>query len=439
MRHFYLLILTLCCIQGFAQTRFDNLEQYLEHVRANNHSLKSETFNEKISDLRVKSAWSSLYPQVRAFGSFDNNISLPVQLVPAQFLGGQEGEFREVQFGTRYNSSFGVEASLSLVNISNWKNVRAASLAQKASAYQLEDKKLSVIEQATTSYYLTLLGFEAVAINKELVNSADSLLKAAEIRFANGLIEQMDYNRVKRLHLETAQHLATQQASLEKNINVLKTLCGLNISDTLILSEVIDASVASPENPSSLITAGTALPMYHMLQYKTLQATEDLKRQRARVLPEISLFGRYTRQTFSNETDLFSGQPWYEVGVAGIRAEWNLFSGFNRQSAIRQSTWQTQIAEEELKNYKLQAERETDEIKINHQLAATALNHYAEHYKLSSENFRIAGAKYNQGVYTIDQYITIYQEQIQSQNQYLSNLTNYLVYESIIKSRNALQ
>jgi outer membrane protein TolC len=409
-------------------------------VKQNNPSLQTEALNEKISETRVRSAWASLLPQVRAFGTFDNNISLPVQLVPAQFLGGPEGEFAEVKFGTRYNAAYGAEASLPLINLSNWKGVSSALHAQKASEWQLEDRKLNVMEQAATAYYFALLSYEAITISKILVNAADSLLDAADIRLANGLIEPMEYNRVKAVQLESLQQLRAHQGSYVKNLNALKLLMGVNSSDTLLLTENISESVLLNSKPSELYITISSLPRYHLLSYKNLQAAEDAKRQRARVLPELSLFARYTKQSFSNEANMFANnQAWYDVGVVGLRAEWNLFTGFNRQASIRQSSLQASIAEQELKNFTLLANKESEELKINHQVAAHAVGRFIEHFSLNTENYRIAGEKYKQGVYTIDQYITIYQELVRSQNQYLNSLANYLVYESIINTRNTLK
>src|SRR4051812_12297935 len=114
---FYYLLLFISS-QTFAQTQFNNLEELLQYTRQNNPSLKAEKLNVDVSKQRLASAWSALLPQVKAFGTLDNNVSLPVQLVPAQFLGGAEGEYAKVQFGTQFASTYGVEANLSLVNVS---------------------------------------------------------------------------------------------------------------------------------------------------------------------------------------------------------------------------------------------------------------------------------------------------------------------------------
>jgi outer membrane protein TolC len=439
MRKVLLFILLANGFGSLAQVQFNTLDDAIAHAKTNNPSLKAEGLNQQISDQRLKSAWSTLLPSVRAFGTLDNNISLPVQLVPAQFLGGPEGEFAKVQFGTQFASTYGAEANLTLVNASNWKNIKVNSLGKESSRYQYQDRALSMTEQVITAYYFSLLSRESIILNKELLDAADSLLSAASVRLENGMIEPLEINRVKSLFLETETQLKESEGAYNKNINALKALVNIAEKDSLILSESI-APALGKSQPSSLSISFTQLPRHRMLTSRYQQSVEEMKRQQLRVLPELSVYGRYTRQAFNNDFEIFSSsQSWFDVGVVGLRAEWNIFSGFNRQSSIRQASLQSQSAQFELENYTRQSEKELEELSINHHVAAEGLAKFTEHFELNAMNHRIAGDKYTEGVYTIDQYVTIYQERVRSQNQYLSKLANFLIYESMIQSRNLLK
>jgi len=439
MKQSLTLLIIFCTIQVFGQQSFKNLDEYLNYVTVNNPALGSENFNREMSESRVRAAWSSLLPQVRAFGSLDNNIHLPVQLIPAQIFGGREGEFREIKFGTRYNASYGVEASMPVINVSTWKNVQAAKLADKASDFQYEDKKLSTIENAASAYYFALLSNEAVKISAELLSAADSLLKAAQVRLTNGTIETLDFNRVKALYIDTEQQYQSYVAAQQKNLNSLKITAGLNLADTVLLSESL-WQLATKSSKVDLEINTNALPAYQMFSYRQMQAHQELKRQQAKIFPELSIYARYTKQSFSNTSDIIGGsQPWYDISVAGLRAEWLLFTGFNRQSQIKQAHLRSQQSELELKNYILKTDKELEDLRINHELAGHQVAEFSEQYKLNSESYKIAGVKYSEGVYTIDQYVTIYQELVRSQNQYLNSLANFLMYESIIQSKNKFQ
>lgn len=422
-----------------AQVRFNSLQECIDYSKQNNLALKAENLNQEISHEKIKSAWSVLLPQVKAFSTLDNNISLPVSLIPAQILGGQPGEYAKVKFGTRYNATYGAEASLSLINVSNWQNLKSAKLGEDMSHYQWSDRELSIREQLVTSYFFALLSREAIALNRDMLNSSDSLLRAAQARLTNGLIEPLEFNRVKTLYLETQQLLFESEGAFQKNLSALKALCGISESDSLLLTQGF-GNLMQNNTPTSMTVTVEQLPRYHFLSAKASQAQQDLRRQQAKIFPELSMYGRISKQTFSNQFNITSSsQQWFNISVVGFRAEWNIFTGLNRQSLIRQNSLQAQAARYELENYVLQSEKELDEISVNHAVAVQGIQRFSEHFQLSSSNYRIAGEKYTQGVYTIDQYVTIYQEMVRSQNQYLNKLANYLIYESIIQARNALK
>ncbi|HEY0744161.1 MAG TPA: TolC family protein, partial [Chryseosolibacter sp.] len=326
-----------------------------------------------------------------------------------------------------------------LVNAANWKNIKANSLAKEASRHQFEDRALSLTEQVITAYYFTLLSRESIILNQELLDAADSLLSAAGVRLQNGMIELLEFNRVKSLYLETKAQLNDSEGAYHKNANDLKALLNLSEKDSVVLTESIARSINS-QRPADLAISFQQLPRHRMLTTRQQQSVEELKRQQMRIFPELSIYGRYTRQAFNNEFDIFSSsQQWFDVGVIGLRAEWNIFSGFSRHSSIRQASLQAQSAQYELENYARQSEKELEALAINHRVAADGLQKYTEHFQLNAMNHRIAGDKYTEGVYTIDQYVTIYQERVRSQNQYLNKLASFLIYESMIQSRNLLK
>ena len=59
-----------------------------------------------------KKKWETLsigFPQIRANLNYQNNIELPVSLIPAEIFGGPVGEFSEITFGTKQSAVGSVE------------------------------------------------------------------------------------------------------------------------------------------------------------------------------------------------------------------------------------------------------------------------------------------------------------------------------------------
>ncbi len=85
------------------------------------------------SAYKVTETRSSYLPQVRGSGSFQNNVKLPVTMLPGDFLG-QPGSYIPLKMGIRYNTSVGVSASQVLYNQTV---ITGTKLSKKA--YELSD------------------------------------------------------------------------------------------------------------------------------------------------------------------------------------------------------------------------------------------------------------------------------------------------------------
>lgn len=442
MRLFLLLFFSLFTILPlFGQVVFENLDQCLEHVKKNNPGLKAAHLDRAISEERLRAARARLLPQVKAFTSFDNNISLPVQLVPAEFLGGEEGEFATVQFGTQYAMSFGAEASMPLVDVAQWKNVQSSALGREVSVQNLKHHELDLLDQAAMAYYSLLLSQEAGKLNREIFLSADTLLQTASVRLQNGMIEPLEYNRVKAVWLESLQQWNESLASVKNRMERLRTICGISGPDSILIVEDLHPVVTEvPLEPTGLSINFRHVPRYTMAVQQQRLREVEWQQSRAQVIPQISMFARYSRQSFGEQLNLFPSEvPWFDIGVVGLRAEWILFSGLGRQASIRQGSLRLQASGFELEKTQMQVDQELLSLQRNHTVAMKGVKHYAEHFTLNSANYSLAGLKYREGVYTIDQYLKIYQEMVLSQNLYLGKLADFLVYDAMVNLRNRLQ
>ena len=84
------------------------LEEAIEFGLENNRNIINATLEVQKA---YKEKWSTIaigLPQISASADYQNFIELPTSLIPAQFFGGNEGEFAEVQFGTPQTMTAGV-------------------------------------------------------------------------------------------------------------------------------------------------------------------------------------------------------------------------------------------------------------------------------------------------------------------------------------------
>ncbi len=83
-----------------------SLEQARAYASKHNYDLRNAAIDISTAQSKVREQVATGLPQASANISYNDNIGLPVQLVPGDFFG-QEGQDIEVQFGTRYSGSLG--------------------------------------------------------------------------------------------------------------------------------------------------------------------------------------------------------------------------------------------------------------------------------------------------------------------------------------------
>ena len=84
------------------------LSQAVEYGLKNNRAIINATRDVQKA---YKDRWNTIaigLPQISSSFDYQNFIELPVSLVPAEFFGGEKGEFAELRFGTEQNIVAGV-------------------------------------------------------------------------------------------------------------------------------------------------------------------------------------------------------------------------------------------------------------------------------------------------------------------------------------------
>ena len=416
------------------QQSFPSLESCIRYAFKNRPDLQNERLSETLAQNQKKLATSALLPQVKAVSTYDDYLSLPVQLIPSEFLGEPAGEFRQIQFGTQYNFTYGLEANLPLINTQNWFNRKVAETELQVAKYQKFSSFQAAAEQIARTYYTVLLTREATAIALENMQVNDTLLLTADQKFKGGILEPLEHNRLKALQLETKQTWQDNQTAYERNLLQLKNLLGLPPDTSLELTETLSDT---QQNEVSLTSTSEESNQYLALQWRTRVAEREWQKQRSRWAPEISGYGRFTRQTQSEEFNVFASDlPWFQIGLIGLRLDWPIFTGFNRSVSIKQANLNRQIAANNLAQQNLRTKQEYEELTLDYRNAKSSLESYRQHYVLYQDNYALALYKYRHDVYSTDQLLQVYGEKLRSQNRYIYAMGNYYISRSLIQLKN---
>lgn len=433
-RYIYLLFL-LVPLPVSAQTLVPSVQEALALARRNNPDLVIARQNRTLQDQQRAVAQASLLPTARLFTNFDYNYALPVQLVPAEFLGGRPGDFREFRFGLPFFLTGGAEINVPILN----RPARADRGIVTQNLQLLDDQTLVLQDEITTQiarvYHAALLTRSAIDITRRNLSAADTLTQIARQRLTKGLIEPLEFNRIQSVQLTTTDILYQNELAYARNLNQLRLLLGLAPTDSLVLSEDLMSRPAALD-PSLPYVLASSRPQITLRQGRVELARRQLDRERLQRWPTLAAYGRYSQQAQRNQINFLNpNERWFTIGVAGLQVNWPIYSGGLRASNLTRARLQIRLAERELAYEQNRQQLDTDDIVNTYNQATRSVALNRQNYELSGQNVQIALVKYRSGLFAYDQYLNVFNEALTAQNRYLTNLSTAFINQTILQFR----
>lgn len=140
-----------------------------------------------------KEKWKTIsigFPQINASMQYQNNIEQPVSLVPAQFFGGNEGEFAELIFGTKQTAMANVELSQLLFDGTYIVGVQGIQHYISTAENVLEKTQIEIKKAVITAYVNVLIARENNRILARNAKALQSNISEVEQLVANGFAEE---------------------------------------------------------------------------------------------------------------------------------------------------------------------------------------------------------------------------------------------------------
>jgi outer membrane protein TolC len=428
----HLLLLFMLCFTGLLAQELPQsvtLEQAVAFGQENNRQILNASRDVQRA---YKERWSTIaigLPQISATANYQNFLELPTSLIPAQFFGGKEGEFAEVQFGTPQTMDGGVTLQQLLFDGSYIVGLEASTVYLDISKNILEKTALEIKKNIISTYSSILLIHENILfLEKNKNNLANNLVEVRAL-FRNGFEEEESVEQLRLTLSGIETQLRYAQNTKKITLNMLKLLMGFPTQAPL---ELLD-------NLESLTTEGlfeqefrSDLNLENNIDIKI--ATNNLrsesllyKYEKSKSLPRLAAFinGNYTgnSETFSF-TD--SNQKWFGAALFGVNLQVPLFSSFKRRAQSQKAKIAVDQAETNL-------EETQERISIEVQAAINDYELAVETYFTNKENLALATrieqknqSKYFEGMATT---FELRQAQLQlysAQNNYISSIQNVI-------------
>ena len=383
-----------------AQTKTKNefsIAQCIEYANKNNLQVKNALLAIKSQEAINKEVTASAFPTLNATVGTMDYLKLPVSLLPGEIFGQPAGSYIPVKFGTKYNAN----ASLQLQQLLFDGQVFVALQARRTTI-AMQQKTAEVTEEMIKTnihkiYYQLVVSKTQIGLLDANIERLQKLEHDSKELYKNGFVEKLDLDKiaVQIANLQTEKLKALN--GIELGYIGLKTLIGMPVADTLVLTDKI--------SEDQIKTDIAANQDYQYTDRKEFQAVSlgkklneyNIKRYQLSYLPTIAMSGAYTKNAQRNQFTFFKGGDWFTTSFIGLNISAPMFDGFARKARITKAKIDLQQTENQLQNLKITIDAEVTQAKMNFATAINTLNYQKKNMQLAESVFAQTKKKYEIG------------------------------------------
>jgi len=422
------------------------LEKAIQMALKNNTNIINSKIDLKIAQKKIWETTAMGLPHVDVKSSYQHLFSVPVLSFPGTQLSKTRvpmdpatglGTTSEIQLSTGENIymnnvagtpiALGVKDNITadltvsqlIFSGSYIVGLQATKVYYNFSKQTDEKTKLDVVEIVVNTYHMLQLAEESRKILAQNLENINKTLSEITEMNKQGFLEKTDVDQLE----VTANNVRNMMNQIDSNLDLgyrlLKIQLGLQESAKLELADEMESGDALVK--SSMLLTAEQFNINRNVDYQLIQSAEkiaklDLNLSKMAFLPTISGFYNHNEQLNSTS---FNFSP---RDLVGINLTLPIFSSGERLAVVSQKRMSLEKAQNTSKYVSSSLQMQASQYQTDVKLKLERYLNQKKSKELSDDIYQRTMEKYKQGISSSMDLMT-------SQNQYLTNLTNY--YQSI--------
>ena len=363
-----------------------SLQEAIDYALEHNRTAKNAARDIEAAKQQKWETIATGLPQVSASINYNNWMKQQVSLIPAEFFGGNPGEFAEIAFGTKQTMNATIVLDQKLFDGSYLVGLQSAKVFLEISKNAKEKTDLEVRKAVINAYGNVLLAEESVKIlNRNITVLKKNLDETTKI-YENGLGDQ-----------ESVEQLQITLSGVQSNLNNTSRLTTLAYQMlNITLGADLNSDTVLTDNLESLTTQNIVLSLLdadedieNTIDFKI--ASNDkiskellLKLEKSKALPTLDAFVNAGYSGNNNSFDfLKKNQKWFGSSLFGVSMNIPLFSSLGRSAATQRAKINLEKAEEDLNETEQKLKLKIASAKSDYQFAI-------EDYENKKQNLNLA-------------------------------------------------
>ena len=377
------------------------LKNCLDYALTQNIQLKKSKIALESSQVDSKSARAKLFPSL-SFGSTQQYINTPFpegNSLDNYVITGSKGSSKN-----SYTGNYSLRSSMTLYNGGKLRNnVKSSKLQEQVQQYSVEEEIDNIETSITESFLQILYAQESVKINEETVALSKLQCERGKALLEAGSISQSDYAQLESQYSSDKYQLVLSQTTLESNIQTLKQLLEMDMTETLSIStpnlEAHDVLTPLPGKEEVYQSALNFIPSIQSGKLGIDIAKLEHKNAKAGYYPTLDLSASVGTGHISGSDSNFGQQMKNKLNESiGLTLSVPIFSNRENKSAVEKAKLQISEAELEYLNAQKELQKTIEDIYLN---ATSSQAQYAaaiEQVKASKTSYNLAQEQFNLGM-----------------------------------------
>ena len=378
-----------------------SLQQSIDYAIKNSPNYLNSELDLKNAEYRRKEITGLGLPQVTGSVDLKNYLELPTQLLPGQFFGAPAGTYIPVRFGTKYNSTAGINASQLIFSSDYIFGLKASTEFINLSKISVTRSKAELVSQVSKAYYTVIINRDRIKLLEANVVRLKKILDDTKAFNKQGFAELIDVERleVQYNNLITEKDKTVRLIGLSET--VLKFQMGYKLSDPITLSDSLNINTDTFEELSSSKIDITKRPDYQLLKAQQSLLDIDVKRLKWGYMPTLAAYGAYQYNAQREKFDfLDTEQQWFKIALIGATLNLTIFDGFQRHNKIQQAKISSLKNLNTIKTIEQAGELEATVASVSYNNAYSSVLVQKKNMILAQHVYDVAQKKYQGGVGT---------------------------------------
>jgi outer membrane protein TolC len=404
-----------------------SVEQCAAYAAKNNVQVKNALLAIQVQKETNRGITAAALPSITGSTGVTDYINIPVSLVPGEFFGQPAGSFIPVRFGTKYNANAGIQLQQLLFDGQVFVGLQA-----RAASIDYQTKNAQITEEAIKTniykiYYQLVVAKSQVGLLDANIALLEKLKHDVGEMYKNGFVEKLDIDKLNVQYSNLQTEKMKVLNSIEMGYLGLKTLMGMPVKDSLILTDTITDDNIKEGSLSDSTFQYADRKDYQLMQTVKKLNEYNIKRYRLSYIPTVSLSGAFTKQAQRTKFTFFEKGDWFTTSFIGLNINIPIFDGFYKDAKIKQSKIELRQVENTIESLKINADAEVQQSIIKFRSAILTMDAQKKNMQLAEQVYNQTKKKFEAGTGSNTEINTAQTDLKAAQTNYISALYDAVI------------